>query len=684
MTSSGTVSGITWLTTSTAANSSNPAIALDSSNTAHIVFQSLIYNATYTNIAYLTVTSSGTVSAITWLTTSTTANSQAVAIALDSSNTAHVVFESLIYNASYWNIAYLTVTSSGTVSAITWLTTSTAASSFNPTIAMDSNGIVHVLCQSYIYNSAYYNIIYVTVDASGQISPLREVTASSSISYQVPAITTYNNMPYAAWTGSDGSIQTAQIPVGEFVYDAGTLVTGNSLVLDSNGQNQQFFGSAVVDSTGTAHVVFVSDSYSAGINNILYATITPQGATAITWLTTSTAANSSNPAIALDSSNTAHIVFQSLIYNATYTNIAYLTVTSSGTVSAITWLTTSTTANSYNPAIALDSSNTAHIVFQSLIYNATYYNIAYLTVTSSGTVSGITWLTTSTAANSSNPTIALDSSDTAHVVFQSYIYNAITTGNNCSNVAYITIASGGTVSPLQWLTNIGAHPQYALGITSFALGFNATIGGMQVVWFDQTLAYNVAFSTIIGNSLQSYAATTTPNTSSLFVSTDTILTSAISAATLWLNRTPVTTTTLSAATPSGTTDLPLTNSTGFGAGDTLEVIAGTTYDRGIVSIVSGSTVTLTNGLINAFPSGGTVNRVDFLPDISIVSAGTSDVFNALAWQQTSILSGTVLEDTYTYTTNTPGEQVALEIQCSRVNTATHPLCNGYGLGLGIG
>ena len=280
--------------------------------------------------------------------------------------------------------------------------------------------------------------------------------------------------------------------------------------------------------------------------------------------------------------------------------------------------------------------------------------------------------------------IALDSSDTAHIVFQSEIYNAITTGNNCSNVAYITIASGGTVSPLQWLTNIGAHPQYALGITSFALGFNATIGGMQVVWFDQTLAYNVAFSTIIGNSLQSYAATTTPNTSSLFVSTDTILTSAISAATLWLNRTPVTTTTLSAATPSGTTDLPLTNSTGFGAGDTLEVIAGTTYDRGIVSIVSGSTVTLTNGLINAFPSGGTVNRVDFLPDISIVSAGTSDVFNALAWQQTSILSGTVLEDTYTYTTNTPGEQVALEIQCSRVNTATHPLCNGYGLGLGIG
>ena len=460
---------------------------------------------------------------------------------------------------------------------------------------------------------------------------------------------------------------------------------------------QNLFAGKVPAQTGVTYDAFTDTSKTNtqlttaqvdAINKVLKVgetttTTTHLGPTVADWKGNTTGMINSQ-AIAVDSQGTVHLVFGSETYNSSQWNIGYVTITADGTVSSTTWLTTSTTANSQAVAIALDSSNTAHIVFQSEIYNASYYNIAYLTVTSSGTASSTTWLTTSTAASSQVPVIALDSSDTAHIVFQSEIYNAITTGNNCSNVAYITIASGGTVSPLQWLTNIGAHPQYALGITSFALGFNATIGGMQVVWFDQTLAYNVAFSTIIGNSLQSYAATTTPNTSSLFVSTDTILTSAISAATLWLNRTPVTTTTLSAATPSGTTDLPLTNSTGFGAGDTLEVIAGTTYDRGIVSIVSGSTVTLTNGLINAFPSGGTVNRVDFLPDISIVSAGTSDVFNALAWQQTSILSGTVLEDTYTYTTNTPGEQVALEIQCSRVNTATHPLCNGYGLGLGIG
>ena len=92
------------------------AIAVDSQGTVHLVFGSETYNSSQWNIGYVTITADGTVSSTTWLTTSTTANSQAVAIALDSSNTAHIVFQSEIYNASYYNIAYLTVTSSGTAS----------------------------------------------------------------------------------------------------------------------------------------------------------------------------------------------------------------------------------------------------------------------------------------------------------------------------------------------------------------------------------------------------------------------------------------------------------------------------------------------------------------------------------------------------------------------------------------
>ena len=189
-----------------------------------------------------------------------------------------------------------------------------------------------------------------------------------------------------------------------------------------------------MDSSGTAHVVFYSYIYNSTYANIGYVTVTSTGTVSgITWLTTSTTASSYNPTIAMDSSGTAHVVFYSTIYISTYWNIGYVTVTSSGTVSSITWLTTSTTANSYNPTIAMDSSGTAHVVFYSTIYNSTYANIGYVTVTSSGTASSITWLTTSTSAGSVSPIIAIDSSGTVHVVFYSEIYNA-----SYYNIGYIS------------------------------------------------------------------------------------------------------------------------------------------------------------------------------------------------------------------------------------------------------
>ena len=158
-------------------------------------------------------------------------------------------------------------------------------------------------------------------------------------------------------------------------YEAVTIasISGTTLTLTAGTQHAYAVGDTVARTT--ASVSTVKNTLRLGWAN---------AAQAITWLTTSTSANSYTPTIAIDSAGTAHVVFYSTIYNASYDNIGYVTVTSSGTVSAITWLTTSTNANSTVPAIAIDSAGTAHVVFHSTIYNASYYNIGYLVPTVSG------------------------------------------------------------------------------------------------------------------------------------------------------------------------------------------------------------------------------------------------------------------------------------------------------------
>lgn len=133
------------------------------------------------------------------------------------------------------------------------------------------------------------------------------------------------------------------------------------------------------DKANVARTMAVLDTVNKCLKFGSWSTQTKQTAS-LNWLTTSTTAESVYPKVAIDKNGVAHVVFQSRLYNSTYYNIGYVTITN-GTPSSITWLTTSTTAHSYYPTIAVDSNGKVHVTFYSRIYNANYWNIGYFNFT---------------------------------------------------------------------------------------------------------------------------------------------------------------------------------------------------------------------------------------------------------------------------------------------------------------
>ncbi|WJJ55292.1 hypothetical protein QB910_000048 [Dabrowskivirus KKP3916] len=321
-------------------------------------------------------------------------------VAVDNNGIAHVVTASKRYNACY-NIDYFTISPNGTVSSIIAVTTytSSGADSYNPSIVIDLNGTAHIVCHSRGYTTNAYNILYATVSPSGVVTSLW-ITKNLSYSSTYPSI--------------------------------------------------------AVDSNGTCHIVFQSTNPS--YYNIAYVTVSQSGTVStVSWLTNATY-TSAYPSIAIDSNGGKHVVFHSLVYNSGYTNIAYIYIDSNGNASNIVWLTTSTSFSSIYADIKVDSAGIAHVVFQSEGYSSSYQNIAYLTVSYNNgnpTISNVTWITQSASANSYYPHIAVDSNGTSYITFHSNIYFY-----NYNNTAYVTVSNSGSVSSINWLTNSTSTTYY--------------------------------------------------------------------------------------------------------------------------------------------------------------------------------------------------------------------------------
>ena len=168
-----------------------------------------------------------------------------------------------------------------------------------------------------------------------------------------------------------------------------------------------------IDSSDTIHVVWSDDT--PGNNEIYYKRSTDGGTTwsaakRIAW----TAGNSLSPAMAIDSSETLHVVWAD--YTPGNYELYYKSSADAGTTWSAAQRLTWTSGDSYAPAIAIDPSETLHVVWYDYTPGKTeiYHKSSADAGTTWSAAKRITW----TSGWSGGAAIAIDLSDAIHIVWE--------------------------------------------------------------------------------------------------------------------------------------------------------------------------------------------------------------------------------------------------------------------------
>ncbi|MHA1509600.1 MAG: hypothetical protein ACTSO6_12955 [Promethearchaeota archaeon] len=241
-----------------------------------------------------------------------------------------------------------------------------------------------------------------------------------------------------------------------------------------------------------AEIMYATYNSSTGWSNI---TIISDGYNGSYW----NDGESYKPKIAVDSSNAVHVVWHDYtagvwgtdieIMYATYTTAtgwSNVTVISDG-YNGVYW----NDDFSFDPAIAVDSSDKVHVVWEDFTDGAwgTDIEIMYATYTTSTGWSNVTIISDGydgsywNDAGSYNPAIAIDRSDKVHVVWDDYtdgvwgvdaeiMYATYTTATGWSNV---TIISDG-LNNIYWNDGLSTNPAIAVDSSN----------DVHVVWHDAT------------------------------------------------------------------------------------------------------------------------------------------------------------------------------------------------------
>jgi phage terminase large subunit-like protein len=338
----------------TSGSSYYPAIAIDSNNHIHVVW----YDDTPGNaeIYYKNSTNGGTSWSVGKRLTWTSGDSQGPAVAIDSNNEIHVVW----YDETPGNteIYYKRTTGGGTAWSASKRLTWNFGNSLFPTIGIDGDQSVYVVWHDYIADN--YEIYYKkSTDGGTTWSPIKRLT----------------------WT------------------------SGHS-----------FFPAIGIDSVNGIHVVW--HDASPGNNEIYYKKSTDGGASwspakRLTW----TSSDSTNPAIAINTKNYVHVVWQDNLPGQT--EIYFRRSTDTGVnwnaAKRLTW----TSDHSQNPAMAVDKNGTIHIAWQDLTPGP--WQIYYKKSTDGGT----TWSPLENLTGTPNvagfPAIATDANNAIHVVWTEFV-----------------------------------------------------------------------------------------------------------------------------------------------------------------------------------------------------------------------------------------------------------------------
>ncbi len=286
---------LTW----TSANSGRPAIAVDSFNNIHIVFQDYTYGNA--EILYKKSTDGG--QTWTWakrLTWSPGASKWAK-IAIDSANNIHVVWHDDTYGGD-WEILYKKSTDGG----VTWTDgkrlTFTPGSSYRPVIAIDSANNIHVVWHDASPGNREIYHMKSTDGGTTWTLPQR-LTWTSGASYDPAMAIDSNDNIYIVWyDDTPGSWEVYY----KKSTDGGATWTWAERITFSSGNSYR--PTIATDSANNIHVVWFDDS--SGNYDIYYKNSTDGGATWSDGQKLTSWSNNQRPMIAIDSGNVKHVVWE--------------------------------------------------------------------------------------------------------------------------------------------------------------------------------------------------------------------------------------------------------------------------------------------------------------------------------------------------------------------------------------
>jgi len=285
-----------WITkrlTWNSGGSHSPAIAVDSNNHLHVVW----HDETPGNyeIYYKKSTDGGS----SWITKRLTCNSggsYSPAIAVDSNNNLHVVWRDL--TPGTWEIYYSKSTDGGS-SWITKRLTWNSGWSWDPALAVDSNNNLHVVWED--DTPGHWEIYYKKSTDGGSSWITKRLTWNSDWSYSPAIAVDSNNNLYVVWV--DESPGNSEIYYSKSI-DGGSSWTTKRLSWTSGCSSSP---AIAVDSNNHLHVVW--KDYTPGNGEIYYKKSTDGGSSWTTKRLTWNSGDSLSPAIAIDSNNHLHVVW---------------------------------------------------------------------------------------------------------------------------------------------------------------------------------------------------------------------------------------------------------------------------------------------------------------------------------------------------------------------------------------
>jgi hypothetical protein len=342
----GSVQRLTW----TSGDSMSPVIAIGSNNVVHVVWHD--NTAGNFEIYYKRSTNGGATWSANQRLTWTSGSSTRPAIAIDSYNVIHVVWEDNTPGGT--EVYYKASPDGGTTWSAAKRLTWTPGESIFPAIGIGPGNAVHVIWQdpAPVYDEIYYRR---STDEGVSWGAVQRLTWNSGMSVYPEIAVSPGYLVQVVWTD--------YTPGNAEIYFKGSSNGGNSWNAAQRltwNSGFSFTPVAAIDSSGTSHVLW-SDSTPG--NDVLY--YRKRGSGGATWSAvqrlTWTSGNAFWPRLVIDSSDTLHIVW----YDITSGNyeVYYRRSADGGTTWGAAQRLTWTASDSYDPAIAADSNKALHVVW---------------------------------------------------------------------------------------------------------------------------------------------------------------------------------------------------------------------------------------------------------------------------------------------------------------------------------